>query len=276
MKRIIYILSFLSIVITACEEYDSDIDIKPSESKLVLSSFLSPRDTETYIFLYKTMPTLGSDTDQDNVVRNATIILSDGSFSDTILFDANAENYVTRRKIESNKTYTVKAIFGEKVAEATCTILPEVPLDFTYTIDSIVNKDLIKFIVKLEWKDSTLLIPQTYYRTDVELQYLVLDTIFTFGSQNLTAKSPKTMKGTGYNTSMSIVYESTYIPRNTIKFIDLHLFMVDQDYYKFEMSDKGSLGLITYDPVTVYSNVRGGLGIVASYNNYVLKNLFLQ
>lgn len=62
MKRIIYILSFLSIVITACEEYDSDIDIKPSESKLVLSSFLSPRDTETYIFLYKTMPTLGSDT----------------------------------------------------------------------------------------------------------------------------------------------------------------------------------------------------------------------
>ncbi len=274
MRRIFYILFFLSTVISACDEYDSDIDIQPAESKLVLSSFLSPRDTETYIFLYRSIPTIGG-SEQDPVVKNAIVILSDGSFTDTILFDPIVENYTTKRKIESNKTYTVKAILGEKVAEATCTILPEVPIDFTYTLDSVINKDQVKFIVKMQWKDSTLLIPQTYYRTDVELQYFIVDTMFVFNSQNLKAKSPKTVKGTGYNTTMTIEYESTYIPRNSIKFIDLHLFMVDQDYYKFELSDKNSLGIFNYNPVTVYSNVRGGLGIVASYNNYALKNIFL-
>ncbi len=274
MKRLVYIFIILSTVFTACEEYASDVDIEPAESKLVLSSFLSPRDTESYIFLYKTMPTLGGN-DQDPIVKNAIIILSDGSFSDTILFDNTVENYLTRRKIESNKTYTIKAILDDKIVEASCTVLPEVPLDFTYTIDSIINNNLVKFIVRMQWKDSTLLIPQTYYRTDVELQYFVLDTNFISSAQNLTAKSPKTVKGAGFNKTMSIEYESTFIPRNSLKFIDLHLFMVDQDYYKFELSDKGSLGFISYDPVTVYSNVRGGLGIVASYNNYILKNLFL-
>lgn len=275
MKRLIYILIFLSIAIAACDEYDSDIDIPPAESKLVLSTFLSPRDTETYIFLYRTIPTIGSK-EQDPVVKNATIILSDGTFYDTILFNPLVENYSTKRIIESNKTYTVKAILDDEIVEASCTVLPEVALDFTYTIDSVISNDLVKFIVRMEWKDSTLLIPQTYYRTDVELQYFVIDTMFISAAQNLKAKTPKTVKGTGYNTTMSIVYESTFIPRNTIKFMDLHLFMVDQDYYKFELSEKGSLGFISYDPVTIYSNVRGGLGIVASYNNYVLKNLFLQ
>jgi hypothetical protein len=75
---------------------------------------------------------------------------------------------------------------------------------------------------------------------------------------------------------MSIVYESTFIPRNSIKFIDMHLFMVDEDYYKFEISEKGNSGFINYEVQSIYSNVKGGLGIVASYNNYALKNLFLQ
>lgn len=276
MRRLICILTLLSIVFTACEEYEADIEIPAAETKLVLTAFLSPRDTETYIFLYKTSPTLGGSENQDPAVKNARVVLSDGIYFDTLSYNLDAQCYVTRRIIESSKTYKVQAIYGELKAEAICTVLPEVPLDFNYTIDSVVQNDLIKYIVKLNWKDSAANISQTYYRSDVELQYFVLDTVFNFGSQNMKASTPKTVKGTGYNTGMSIVYESTFIPRNSIKFIDMHLFMVDEDYYKFEISEKGNSGFINYEVQSIYSNVKGGLGIVASYNNYALKNLFLQ
>jgi hypothetical protein len=276
MRRLICILTLLSIVFTACEEYEADIEIPAAETKLVLTAFLSPRDTETYIFLYKTSPTLGGSENQDPAVKNARVVLSDGIYFDTLSYNLDAQCYVTRRIIESSKTYKVQAIYGELKAEAICTVLPEVPLDFNYTIDSVVQNDLIKYIVKLNWKDSVANISQTYYRSDVELQYFVLDTVFNFGSQNMKASTPKTVKGTGYNTGMSIVYESTFIPRNSIKFIDMHLFMVDEDYYKFEISEKGNSGFINYEVQSIYSNVKGGLGIVASYNNYALKNLFLQ
>lgn len=276
MRILIYILTLLSIVLAACEEYEADIEIPAAESKLVLSAFLSPRDTETYIFLYKTSPTLGGSDNQDPAVKNARIVLSDGIHFDTLSYNSDAQCYITKRIIESNKTYNVQAIYGELKAEASCTVLPEAPLDFNYTIDSIVQNDLIKFIVKLNWKDSAANIAQTYYRSDVELQYFILDTVFYFGSQNMKASTPKTVKGTGYNTGMSMVFESTFIPRNSIKFIDMHLFMVDEDYYKFEISEKGNSGFINYEVQSIYSNVKGGLGIVASYNNYALKNLFLQ
>lgn len=275
MKRLIYILTLISFVYTACEEYDADIDIPTSEPKLVLTAFLSPRDTETYIFVNKTLPTLGNSENQDPFLSNATVILSDGVFFDTVQYNNDAQCYITKRIVESGKTYNVKAIYGDLQAEANCTVLTEQVLDFNYTLDSIVQNGFVKYIVKLEWNDSVATIPQTYYRTDVELQYFVLDTIFNFGSQNLITKSAKTMRGTGFNTDMSIVYESTFVPRNSIKFIDMHLFMVDEDYYKFEISDKGNSSFINYESKNVYSNVKGGLGIVASYNNYVLKNLFL-
>lgn len=276
MRTVVYIFFLISIVFSACEEYEADINIPAAESKLVLTAFLSPRDTESYVFLYRTSPTLGGSENQEPVVKNASVVLSDGFYFDTLTYNQEAQCYVSKRTIQSSKTYKVEAIFGALKAEAICTILPEVQLDFNYTIDSVIQNDQIKFIVKLDWKDSAALIPQTYYRTDVELQYFVLDTVFNIGSQNMKASSPKTVKGKGFNNNMSIIYESTFIPKNSIKFIDMHLFMVDEDYYKFEISNKGISGFINYEVQSIYSNVKGGLGIVASYNNYVLKNEFIQ
>lgn len=280
MKYLIYILTILSFAASSCQDYESDIDIAPSESKLVISAFLSPRDTVTFFYITKTQPTLGG-SGEDPFIKNAKVIFSDGTFSDTITYRNDTslfiEGYFTRRDIEHGKTYTVTAIADGMTASGVCTVLPESPLDFNYTVDSIILKDEIKFIVKMEWTDSSIVIPQTYYRTDVELQYIELGDIFQFGSENLSSANGHIHVGKGFNNKMQVVYESSYIPRNSIKFIDMHLFMIDQDYYKFEKSEKGSFGIgFNTEPINVYTNIKGGFGIVASFNNYALKNLNFQ
>ena len=194
MRKLKYILIVFTFIITACQDYESDINIKPAEPQLVLSAFLSPRDTITYVYLNQTTPTLG-DSDQDPFVRDAIIILSDGSFSDTLQFDSMNDSYSTYRSIESDKTYTITALYDGKKAVGTCTVLPESPVDFRYTVDSVINNDQIKYIVYYEWTDSSLSIAQTYYRTDVELQYIELGEIYNFGAQNLKPNKPNIQKG---------------------------------------------------------------------------------
>jgi len=278
MKNILYILLSISIVFSACEEYDSDINIKEGESKLVLNAYLSPSDTLVRVHLYQTVPTLGQNIDAN--VYNALVTLTDGISTDTFTFDINENAYVSRRMILPNTKYTLRASTPDgRWAEATCTTLPDEPIDFTYQLDSTVNGQYVTYTLNINWKDSTSL-PKTYYKTDAEMMYLIIDTVtqtFNFVQEDLIPNKFESMPGAGFNQLMSIQYTSKVAPRNIMKFIQLHLLMVDEEYYKFDLYKKSNMGgFPSFEYSSLYTNVKNGFGIVASYHNHVIKPINIE
>ncbi len=278
MKNILYILLSISILYTSCDEYDSDITLAPGESKLVLNAFISPEDTLVRVRLSQTVPTIGASIDP--MIYNAIVTITDGVQTDTMNFDFNESAYTSTIQILPSTTYTIKANTNDgRWAEASCTTLSDVPLDFTYSLDSTIADGKVTYSVTLNWKDSTAL-SKTYYRTDAELMYIVIDTVnqsFNVVQEQLLPNQYETVAGAGYNQPMSVVYKSNAEMRNVMKFMELHLLMVDETYYNFDLTKKNSTsGFPNFEYSKLYSNVKNGLGIVASYHNHVIKPINIE
>ncbi len=278
MKYIVWILIFSSVLFSSCEELESDIDIKQGESKIVLNGFITPSDSVVKIQVMQTQPTVGESIDV--YVRDARLTLSDGITTDTFLYLADESVYILNKRVSSSTNYTVRAELPDgRWAEASCTTPNEQPLDFTYAIDSIVEGNKIEYTVKMNWTDLSPN-PNTYYRTDAEMYYLIIDTLtqtFQFITTELIPNVAEINKGTGLNTQMEVVYKSNKEVRFVEKYLELHLLMIDEDYYQFELTKKNNYsGFPNYEYTKLYSNVKNGFGIVASYNNYVLKPLNLN
>lgn len=275
MKNIVWIVILSAIVFSSCEELSSDIELKQGESKLVLNGFITPSDSVVKMQVMQTQPTLGESV--DIYVRNAKLTISDGTNTDTFLYVADESVYVLNKRIRSGTTYTIRAQLPDgRWAEASCTTPEEVPLDFSYTIDSIVDGERIEYTVKMNWTNLSVN-PNTYFRTDAELYYLIIDTLtqtFQFITTELVPNIPEINKATGLNTQMEVIYKSNKEVRFVEKYLELHLMMIDEEYFKFEQAKKNNYsGFPNYEYTKLYSNVKNGFGIVASYNNYVLKPL---
>lgn len=278
MKYFLWILIFSSALFSSCEELEADIDIKEGESKIILNGFITPSDSVIKINVLQTQPTLGESI--DIYVRDARLTISDGITTDTFIYAADESLYKLNKRVRSGTTYTVRADLPDgRWAEATCTTPDELPLDFNYTIDSVIYGDKIEYTVKMNWTDLSPK-PKTYYRTDAELYYLIIDTVtqtFQFITTELVPNVAEIKEGTGLNTQMEVVYKSNKEVRFVQKYLELHLLMVDEDYYQFEKTKKNNIsGFPNYEYTKLYSNVKNGFGIVASYNNYVLKPLNLN
>lgn len=278
MKRILYILISISILSVSCSELDSDILIKKGESKLVLNAFISPADTLVRVYLSQTVPVLGANVDP--YVYDGTITIFDGVNTDTMRFEFGENAYVSTIKILPLTTYTFKAITPDgRWAEATCTTLPDIPLDFSFVLDSIVNDNKVTYSITINWKDSTSL-AKTYYKTDAELMYLVIDTInqsYNLVQEQLRPNIFETMSGAGFNQPMSIVYKSNAELRNVLKFMELHLLMVDETYYNFDLKKQNSIGgFPNFEYSKLYTNVKNGFGIIASYHNHIIKPITIE
>lgn len=276
MKRLSYIfILFVVVLSSACNEYDSDINIKDGESKLVLNAFISPDDTRLRISVTQTIPTIGRNIDP--IVRDAVVTISDGITTDTLAFELNEFLYTSQTDIKPGTKYTVRAVTPDgRWAEASCTTLQDVVLDFNYTIDSQIVNNRIEYTVTMNWIDNSNS-PNTYYRSDAELYYLVFDTInmtYNFITTELKPDKSEIMQGMGFNQPMEIIYKSNFELRNIEKYLELHLLMIDEDYYNFEINKRNnSSSFPNYEYSKIYSNVVNGFGIVASYHNHVLKPL---
>ncbi len=273
MKYVLYIL--MVVLFSACEELESDIDIKPGESKLVLNAYLTPNDSVVKVHLTQTIPLLGEGIDPN--INNAIITITDGTTTDTFYYETNEMLYLLNKTLESDKTYTIKAVTMDgRWVEASTTIPKQANLDFTYNIDSIITNDKIEYIVTLDWTDVNVN-ENVYYRTDAELYYVIIDTLtgnFQLITKELLSNTSEIMKPVGNGQNMRIVYKSDKELRNIMKYLELHMLMVDEEYYRFELEKKNNYsGFPNYEYTRLYSNVRNGFGIVASYNNYVLKPL---
>jgi hypothetical protein len=203
------------------------------------------------------------------------VYITDGVDTFYLNYNFNSQAYTSLDKLKPETKYTIKATCPDgRWAEATCSTLADVPLDFEYTIDSVVSGGSVKYTVNITWIDSANY-SQSYYRVDAELSYLLIDTvnqIYNFIQEELSPSVKEVMPGAGFNKMMSIQYKSNLAPRHTSKFLTLHLLTVDEDYYKFELMKKNNNGgFPNYEFTELYSNVKNGFGIIATYHNYIVK-----
>ncbi len=280
MKRLVYLFILSSFVLGSCEELDADIPTPKGEKKVIVSSFISPDDGLIKAYVLYSSPVFSTPND-DLIVEDAIVTISDGTYSDTLEYAPDYYLYFLSTSIypiEGGKSYTlnVQTPSGYS-AHAVCKVPESELVDFTYTTDSIIINNQIQFIYEMNWNYSGT--SEKFYRTDAEMIYFYNDTInggFHSEMLELTPDSDtEFFYSNGSPTVLKMKYRAKPIPTHALKSVKLLLYNTDKPYYLFHTKSNPSLFMEIDDATNKpYSNINGGLGIFASYNNTVMKDIF--
>ncbi|HEX8530064.1 MAG TPA: DUF4249 domain-containing protein [Cytophagales bacterium] len=292
MKR-----SFLSllplaaaVLLGACEKEATGIKLPESNSKLVVTGFISPQDTALSVQVLRSTPAFGTRSPAPPFVTNALVTLSDGDQTVTLPLHSKdgVPHYGGQYLIDAEtlpvvagRTYTLRvSVPGGESLEASCTV-PEAPAPPALAIDSLNDPDdgRPRYRVRLSWTDPAG--QDNYYRPTA-----LVRTVLT---ENPDQPLPIPLTQPVYWEAEELTDDKAadgvllYSPRGSFWFGGLsqykpeqylrgQLLHVDRHYYLYHRSlDNAyrSEGNPFAEPVLVYSNVTGGLGVFAAYNSAV-------
>jgi hypothetical protein len=303
MKKVIMIRLWVKLAVVlggllsvaGCES-DANVEVPQSQPRLVLSCFLSPQDTMLTVTVSKSVPIYGNaDTGNPNrTVNDATVTLSDGNISVVLnLTQPNTGIYATRASnlpILAGRTYFLNVTApGGFQAEAFCTIparrneaITQIRLDST-----IRNTDFryTEYSLSVEWQDAPG--EGDYYRLFAERPGSVqrgfdpsnpgkTDTLYySIGfdqgevfTRDAGQDGRKFIVRNGLFTSLYDPSGSGEPDRMERK-INVVLMTTDRGYYEFHRALANYVGDNPFsEPTLLYSNVQGGLGIMAGYQRF--------
>lgn len=260
---------------------DLEVVVPAAPPKLVVSGFISPESPVTEISVTKSASLLNNqENDRVNLIADAEVWLSNGQ--DSVQLPFNGVDLYTDRsfKIVPGQTYTLRAYApGGFAVKATCTVPVKRNTTLLTRIDSSEvgpqNEDGY-YRVEARWED--LPGEGDYYRTHA------VEATGPAGSSTVTSRQTinfldePQVRDLGHD-GRSWLLESDALfdfaemrTRGTLKFYDVYLFTTDRAYYEYHNS------LYHYrmsnsftDPMKLYSNVQGGLGIFAAYRLYTVQ-----
>lgn len=260
------------------------VNVKVPEvpSRLVVMSFISPQDTLLSIKVSESAPLFQRNA-QIKPITNAQVTLSNGTQSVTVPHqkDGNYTIKSTQFLVEAGKTYTLTVSQGSTGRQVTASC--KIPASLNNTLSAEITNNSqpenSPYTCRLIWKDNPN--ETNFYRT---LGY-------TMGYDYIMNTNPM-RKDTIY----SKVFELDLVQKDTDKqglnfsvrgnigvsfgfedIIDRYLFLLlntDENYFKYTQT----LETASYsgdnpfsEPSPVYSNVEGGLGIFAGFQQYRLR-----
>jgi hypothetical protein len=269
-------------LLSGCEKEVTGIKLPASDSKLLVTSFISPQDTAVFAHVSRSEPSLGYQRPLGEPVTNASVSISDGTQTRQLTYTGfNAGYHVNTRDfpIVAGVTYTLRAsVPGGETVEATCTVpaaLAEAPV---VTVDSVLraNDAGRDYFVRLNWTDAGG--QENYYRPLAETQWEYLEPP---NNKPGIATSSVNWQGEVYLDDRGKDGERLFSPRgqlwigsppsnvNAPNYLNAHVLHTDRHYYQYHRSlqlASRSDGNPFAEPVLVYSNVTGGLGVFAAYN----------
>lgn len=298
-RNIIFCL-FLILNLSSCRKVASDVDPPEFIQKLVVSAYLSPDQTDNKIFISSNIKRFGEINGNFEPFGNAYLYIYENSKE--IQFDTVRENYlgtgynylIKNFKFKEGQTYNLKVIsdIGPE-AEATCKI--PIKRDFRITVDTTFKKTTDEYGSKISLLTAKISITDfpgepNYYR----LLYLYETYHPAFSPkkhlsykdaveshvpgwaeynawQNDRVKNDIGLDGKKFILRtiefqpVSLDYISWSDPDSA--FLRIYLLSTDKPYYDFHKSlENFSLGDAPFtEPSFLYNNVKGGLGIFASY-----------
>jgi hypothetical protein len=284
MKKIDISSVFLLVglwMLSSCEKEAVNIKLPDQTPKLMISSFISPQDTLTWVMVTNSRPVYGViNYSDDRRVSDATVTLSDGTEEVQLAFYAQQKGYAidpARFRIQAGKTYTltVETPDGRR-AEASCTVpweerIINVKIDTVEvqnTYNGVPQPSYMAKQASFQWLDSAG--RRDYYRVFGELKreqknlagipYYVIHPWFSGILDEGIDGRTQTQK---------VVFE-TYTPGqhfSNVVTLYMYLLHVDEVYYKYHKALGDYDGDNPFaEPVLLYSNIKGGLGVFCSFN----------
>ncbi len=257
-----------------------NVKVPEVPSRLVVMSFISPQDTLIKVNVQESAP-LFKRNSKIQPITNAQVVLSNGTQSITIPHKQNGD-YTLKANlfaIEAGKEYTLTVSDVGRKVTASCKIPASVNKTLSVEITNSPNPTQSPYIVRGTWTDNPA--ETNYYRTlgyVLSYQYMpntdltVKDTVYSKAFEFDAIHKDTDRQGGNFSVKSDLFVSSGF---EDIK--DRYLFLLfntDENYFKYAQT----LETATYsgdnpfaEPSPVYSNVQGGLGIFAGYQQYRLR-----
>lgn len=277
------------------------VDPPEFKQKLVVNAYLSPDKENTNIFISSNEKRFGEINGKVEAFGNASLYLYENS--NEILLDTVREidpygrgyNYLIRNfKFKDGQTYTLKVLsdIGLQV-EATCKI--PVRRNFQITVDTTFRKTTNEYGHRISLLNAKISITDfpgetNYYRLlylyetyhplfsyKMQLSFKdILDPVVPSSAESNAWQNDRVTNDIGLDGKKIVIrtieFQPIYIDQTSWRdpdsaFLRIYLLSTDKPYYDFHKSlENYSLGDAPFtEPSFLYSNIKGGLGILASY-----------
>ncbi|MFD2515032.1 DUF4249 domain-containing protein [Pontibacter locisalis] len=286
-------LALIAVTLQGCEKDVANFDMSTTPM-LVVTSFISPQDTALAVELRRTQPAIGKQSSYEELkVTDATVTISDGSQTVNLTYHTAHDKYFTSKNslpVVAGKSYFLKVTTpsGDK-AEAVCTV----PLltgirvtELNYNVTPMVNYGYPMNLHKIsfKWQDAPgvenyyhLVSYRTYkytygYPPVIETQH---EAAYTDNSKIFIgdAKQDGNILHSPEFTITSGDPDHAPKPINVVAV----LAVTDRAYYQYHqtvLSQENDGGNPFAEPRQIYSNVQGGLGVFAAYNQIKVQKTF--
>lgn len=282
--RQVYVGLLLILGLIGCEDIVTDVDLPKEESRVVVSSFITPTDSLVSVYLLESSP-LFSDVEDDydgyygdeKLIKDARVFIAKQHAAFVALnYNEERGKYVIDTElfpIEYGQTYMLKVITKDGHEVSATTTIPtnyfpnlEIEVD---KIDSQYDNDL--YNVSVWWLDEKSI--DNYYR----VSYESCDELNCYGAHVAGDKlrlllSDEGKDGGKVGVSKCELYQ--YIPSGGIDANDsanVVITKLDKTYFDFLRYTYTYEENPFSEPRTAVTNIKGGLGVFVGYTTFKQK-----
>ncbi|ADB41697.1 DUF4249 domain-containing protein [Spirosoma linguale] len=303
------LITFLSVIglFIGCSSLRNEVDpslLGFASSKLVVTGYLSPQDTTLAVKVTRSKTVVGNDSlDTGSNVTDATVTLTEGSRSVILRYnrlnspvDSLKQPYYSASArmlpIITGRTYTLTVTTpnGERV-RSTCTVPNRVrptAVTFDSTTENQGRSLLRRYYVLVRWQDPPG--EANYYQVTGYFQYMTkpVQGVSLLGTTQLSNSddnrglfSDAGLDGTQMISGKAYMLSTPFTSDQVTNFygkyrdakVTVNLMSVDRAYYQFQeavIRQRRVRNNPFAEPVLIPSNIEGGLGCFAGYNNATL------
>lgn len=268
MNRYIKLIALsLPLGFSACEK-DADVELPVVESKLVISSFISPEDTIVKVGVTISQPLYNnSNSNQYSAVSYATVQITNGTTVQTMAYNADENYYFVSAAIfpiTVGTTYNLTVSTPDGKNANASTSIPAQNATLIYTAEAVNNQSAgDTYAFRTEWNDTPG--AEDYYRLVYYDRFVYnFDTIYQEAFSNNFSDKDKD------GTTMKEQFEIYAYSGAGFSNGELHLIHASKEYYLYhkKLTEAAFSGGPFSEPVQMYSNINGGYGVFAGYNPY--------
>jgi hypothetical protein len=274
MKTILHLVLILFLT-SSCRK-KATIDLPEAEVKLVVTCFITPGDSVISAVVRLSKPKFGapesSSVFQDDV-KNATIILSDGSSQVTLPFDNDLLFYrisASQFPVVAGRTYYLTVTTPDGKRTSGSTIVPQDTLEIQTMNLPVRNQDSTSFehdinIVVKDIPDKVNYV-QFYFTNRIVTKARSNPNFPNFPgmiSWSYFDNDEKAAKSSFYHSSVNGHYSSDTIVTAAL---DISILNCSKEFYLYNKSvNEGGFTNPFADPVMIYTNMDDGFGCFGAY-----------
>lgn len=273
----VVLLSYLFLlgILVSCENMVSDVDAPTSPEKIVVVGFITPDLPHISIKVFKSRPLYVSyETDgTTSTVKDAIVKISNNGSTVVLPYDGESDSYKISQsvfRIARGETYYLAVTQGEFSANAHCTV-PEIatPVLEITGIDSSYSDFQLYYHANLRFKDEEG--QGNYYHVSVASVYTgeggmdpyLYEVGFSRGDPFV---SDKNKDGNYFTYTSDDIYS---YPGESLRLV-LTIGSTDENYYLYHKGIESFEDDNPFaEPSPIYSNIIGGLGVFAAYNQNI-------